>query len=477
MSEDIEDKMQQIYEQFRSDLASGTADLYYDEMELLDVFDYAGDVHDDYIRTETLLLAARLFPNSDEFAKRRAIFLSSINDTALTSFISDRIVDLSDPIWAILQCRAINPRDEHACTMLHNIAELGFDTDESIIQYVSLVKYLNQEQWLIDNLDFVRKQCEYENTLLFEIARLANTNPQCNAAIKLLEELTMSEPFNINYWGVLAELQANTGRYSDALSSIDYMKAITPNDAETLAMEGYVKLRMEKPFEAAVSFEAALTIDPKMYVAKRNLLQAYKSTGNTTKYMALLPEVYEATPMDTAVVVEYISAYPDRIEQVMPRYYADNDPDEMQICQIAGEMCNSGYKEAAMRLMTWFRDNYSLTQFGSFNLIEVLYLNHEYKEAYSYFQEFAITDEIAVKPHDLPIIGILASILVHIGQYSNAYEFCQIWLKHLTDPTMNERCNKLVLRGLIKTLNDISEITYPERTSSPTAEEIANATL
>lgn len=64
----------ELRERFRSELGLPPAQRYYSEDELIDIFDNSGDAGDDYLRTEALLLGARLYPDSQALLERRAIF-------------------------------------------------------------------------------------------------------------------------------------------------------------------------------------------------------------------------------------------------------------------------------------------------------------------------------------------------------------------------------------------------------------------
>ena len=68
----MSDQLETLYNKFRKELAENDLSIYYDEGDLADIFDYAGDVHDDYIRLEGLMLGNRLFADSEILLERRA---------------------------------------------------------------------------------------------------------------------------------------------------------------------------------------------------------------------------------------------------------------------------------------------------------------------------------------------------------------------------------------------------------------------
>ncbi len=79
----------ELCRRFRSDLAQPESQRFYSEDDLIDIFDYAGDIADDYLRMEALLLGSRLYPDSLELRERRAIFYLYLDQNAFKSFLDD----------------------------------------------------------------------------------------------------------------------------------------------------------------------------------------------------------------------------------------------------------------------------------------------------------------------------------------------------------------------------------------------------
>ena len=51
-----------LYRRFRESLSKPITERFFDEDELVDIFDYAGDIDDAYARVEVLCCGARLYP-------------------------------------------------------------------------------------------------------------------------------------------------------------------------------------------------------------------------------------------------------------------------------------------------------------------------------------------------------------------------------------------------------------------------------
>ncbi|MDE7393776.1 MAG: hypothetical protein K2M80_04815, partial [Muribaculaceae bacterium] len=70
----------QLYNQFINEIKKSSPSIYYDEDDLIDIFDTAGDLCDTPTQLEVLLLGYKLFPESEDLLKRRAAFILDTNE-------------------------------------------------------------------------------------------------------------------------------------------------------------------------------------------------------------------------------------------------------------------------------------------------------------------------------------------------------------------------------------------------------------
>ena len=52
----------ELYNKFKASLCQPVAERFFDEDELVELYDYAGDINDDYVQMEVLFCGARLYP-------------------------------------------------------------------------------------------------------------------------------------------------------------------------------------------------------------------------------------------------------------------------------------------------------------------------------------------------------------------------------------------------------------------------------
>ncbi|MDE6043519.1 MAG: hypothetical protein K2G07_08270, partial [Muribaculaceae bacterium] len=169
MTED-EDIRNQLCERFRQSLAKPVAERFFDEDELVDLFDYAGDLADDYLRMEVLMCGARLYPDSEMLKERRAIFYSTFSPDATAKYLEDNAQETST-IWEILRLKSRAPQgDDAEKAMEYLLGGVDKLDDEEVIQLVELASQLGIYQWLVKNDRLLREKSEYAPILLYEMA-------------------------------------------------------------------------------------------------------------------------------------------------------------------------------------------------------------------------------------------------------------------------------------------------------------------
>lgn len=469
--EQAADKMRLLYEQFKQQLAKQSGLTYYDESELVDIFDYAGDVHDNYVRLEVIILGRRLFADSMDLLKRHAVLLADMGNDSFSDFVNnnDNRIEEDDVMWAIFRVRATVPKGENARNTLDGIIDkYHFEEDEEIIQFINLIRYLQQEDWLFDNIERVKEKCTYLPTMLYEIARISDSPKQMEQSISILEDLTMEEPFNADYWGLLAEIQSTTCRYKEALSSLDYAKALSPNDPDLLSLEGYVKLRMSNANDAFVVLTKAVELDPDNYSARRNLLEAAKLTGQIQRAKEIVEPLFRQDPSDADILLDMLQLWPERVGSTMSAFYDLVEEDESEAIERISQICMSIGPEIALECMRWYRSHFTVSQTTDFTFLELLYENELYEEAKEIILHRFV--KLALNPHEIPVVAIMASIFARVGDYEDAIAFCQVWVNKLKQLNLKQNAYRIVARGLIVTLQDILTLLLANKT--PTTEQL-----
>lgn len=230
---------EELYQRFKKSLTQAVNQRYFDEDELVEIFDYAGDLQDDYVQLEVLLCGARLYPESTGLSERRLLFYldTSEDDTdqrteAASKYLADN-PDTTSILFDIARMET-NPGDDPEASLEYILHQYDSFGDEETIRFVDLAIDLGQYKWLIDHLDEISSKVPYKPTLLYEIAREADSRYDNETLVRTADGLIEAEPFTVGYWIMLFRGQARLDRRDDARTTYDSAKALAADDPEAM---------------------------------------------------------------------------------------------------------------------------------------------------------------------------------------------------------------------------------------------------
>lgn len=155
-------------------------------------------------------------------------------------------------------------------------------------------------------MTLLRQRCSFLPTLLYEMQVAASSNQDQPTAIAMLEELTGIEPFNAEFWCLLADEQLKNGTPDDAEVSADYAMAIDPDDYRPKLCKAKALLLMSRGFESVIAMLEPMVadhLDDLLYV--QALAVAYINTSQLDKAEHLLLD-YNSNHPDEKTVVDYL---------------------------------------------------------------------------------------------------------------------------------------------------------------------------
>lgn len=244
-----------LYEEFESEVVKrGNTEAFFDEADLVEIFDYASDYDNYIVKMEVLLYGAVHYPKSEALATRRAWLYYSFGDVEATADLNNR-VEQEKVLNKLLSLRARNSDlslpTEEIISVFEEILDSTDDfEDEEIIQLTDYAVEMHLEDWLKKNKSRIVSKCSYPQTFLYEYADRSEENDDLKTAASLFEELTMLEPFTLDFWLRLATVQINLDDYEAALSSVEYALAIDPESVMGLRIKGAALYRLERGPEA-----------------------------------------------------------------------------------------------------------------------------------------------------------------------------------------------------------------------------------
>jgi tetratricopeptide (TPR) repeat protein len=327
--DDYREQHQQLLDRFSAALKKGGAGEWFDEDELLIIFDYAGDIGNDYLRTEALLWGARYFPESKALLERRCVYYADVlDDNAVTSFTSD-IHDKGTLITDLLKYRAADIPIEEARMVLDGVMnEDGKNLeDEEVIQLVNFAFKTENSDWLYSNFDRLRAKTIFLPSLLFETAALSFENNDYEQTIPLLEELVGESPYSVEYWDMLAKSYFAAGREAEACDAIEMELAIDPEYLPALQIKAH-KLAIDGKIAEIEKIAEMYPDDQEIAEARLNgMLVAYSDMPDKVQeiidYMSLSAELF---PQSDVFIDRLLSLAPEKaqhsLESIWDNMYA-----------------------------------------------------------------------------------------------------------------------------------------------------------
>lgn len=324
-----QDYIKKLYLRFYRESVSGNpSSESYSEEELLDIFDYAGDMGDDYTQLMVLLKARTDYPDDPELMARRGIFLTfNTGGTALSQdFLDSHTHDSA--LWDIMRIYNLKPSYRDATAMLDKMLS-RFDEidDEAVIRMVDVIAELNLFDWFMANLDALKAKVMYPETLLHEAAEECIGHGLTDRAIALLVELTEIEPFDPLYWRMLAEQYIVIDNFTDALKAVDYALAIDGKDLETLMLKAQILFDLSdtRHDEAIQMMERLCRKNPDESRTAFLLAQMLTLVGRTDESRAIVTRFLDENPLDVHMIQSAMLLHDDELSRRILSRYLDND--------------------------------------------------------------------------------------------------------------------------------------------------------
>ncbi len=432
---------------FRESICRPMDQRFFDEDELLEIFDYAGDVNDDYLRLEALLCAAHFFPNSEEFRERKAVYYSQCGEDLRDRYLDDN-TDARGMIWDLLRLHrsideSVSVKDTFA--EIDKIVDRYDDfTDEEIIQLIDLVSVFGNVRWIKDNLPKLRVKAGYLNILLFEIAVMADLNNEAEFSVSMLEELTELEPYNAYYWMMLAKEYTEVDRLDDAQSAIDYSLAINPDDPQASLIKARLLYATDENDSGIVSLlERLIKHDESNIEAVKFLAAVYNSRNRQLDAERTLRNFMARHPQEVLNIVPDLVMYlPPDTDKLLDQFYVCND-DNSKLLWItwSQQLLSIGMSDLSNKVIEAYERN-SGSRVDTIATIEKLFKDERYGEALvalgGYLED---KDNIAGELPSLAIIHLIS--MLKLGEYEKACSFC-LFIENTTSIEQNHALGRRI---------------------------------
>lgn len=320
MAQDPEDNgasRYSLYNRYRQAAGRRDAKEFFDEDDLIDIYDYANDVNDDFVRLEVLFDAASRYPDSRELLDRRRYFYYYLgNDDAVDKLLED--TGSQSVLSRLLTLRRKSDRGEATFGELERIlATLDHKlNDEEVIQFLSEASTPENYDWLVRNFDKVRACARYQQTLLYEMSSLAIEHSDNVTSVAMAEELTMLEPFNIEFWELLAEAEYHAMDFQGVLTAVDYALAIDPTSEKSLKIKAWALYQLDEDSAEAESILLSMS-DRESFdsLSMRILVLMLDKKGDCQRAAEIASKYIERNPNDRTIQDYLLVADPDNLTE------------------------------------------------------------------------------------------------------------------------------------------------------------------
>lgn len=233
---EMERQRKALLDRFRNALKESDRDArpWFDEDDLLDVFDFAGDDGDEYLRMEALMWGAHYFPDSVKLRERRGVFYSDIVPEAVSQFTEDN-EDKESMLTELIALRdKVKSTGKARRAILDLLGRYNQIEDEEAIQLVRYADDTGNLKWLEGEADNFKDRIQYLPSLLYEIAMTAYDSHDHPMALRVLKKLVEISPYNAEFWSLTADVNFECGNEADGNDALDMTLAIDPENKPAL---------------------------------------------------------------------------------------------------------------------------------------------------------------------------------------------------------------------------------------------------
>lgn len=352
MAQNDNDERRQLMDRFLLETRDHPESAFFSEEEVVEIFDYANDFDNDFVRCEALLYGATHYPASDELRVRRGFqyFYQGVDVRLIRQVLVQ--VDPANVLGRILTVRLdedttpenIAPK---LTALLATVAELN---DEEVIQLIDLAADAQATDWIIEKKGEILKRCSYLPTPLYEMGDVLHEAGRFTEAAALFDELVELEPFNTDFWCRLTESAAAASDYDRALEAADYALAIAPDDRTSRLLKARVLFAMEKGAEEIVTLLDPFVFDPldsdypevlplQIYVSALASIEGDKPV----RACRALERANDILPGDSSIIFGLIMTGSDSLRDRVMRYLnADESLDSEGVITLTEKIMDQG---------------------------------------------------------------------------------------------------------------------------------------
>ena len=435
-----DDTRQGLYDEFESEIVKArNPEAYFDESDLVEIFDYASDMDNYIVKMEVLLYGARHYPDSQMLATRRAWFYSSLGEMDAAADVNSRVTNggFLNKLLA-LRAEGLSDSPELRARLVEIVDESSELLDEDLIQLVDYCAENSMLDWVGENRKRIEAKSSYTPTFIYEYADRAEDAGDTATAQALFEELTMMEPFTVDFWMRLAKVQSDRDMDSDALSSVEYALAVDTTYPDALRLKGKLLFRMghdmeqvTKVFKKVLDSPDATDNDWAIYAASLHEL------GRSDEAVDILEQVLAGNPLSQSAVDVLMGIDFDRAVPYIHNIASKVSLTPETITAWAREHISNGHVQEAVKLVSLFARQFRSSATLGF-LIQLYYIAHRFDDIITIVHEIYPDGIKDIQNADPAIVYSFLMSLARTGRTQEALQEAKAHLNIVEGAMDNE---------------------------------------
>lgn len=383
MDQSENNELQNLYDEFVSEIVkSGNSEAFFDENDLVEVFDRASDVDNSIVKMEVLLYGERHYPGSEALATRRAWFYSEFGDMDAAATVNRRVAH-EGVLNKLLNLHIKEETDVAIITreLARLIKEADRFTEEDLIQLADYCADVNLLEWVHERRDAILAKTEFDQTFIYELAQLYEESGEFEKAAKLYEELTMLDPFLLDFWVRLAGAQYSIPDYEAALSTSEYALAIDHESPEAIRLKCGALHHLGRSPEVVIALLTKLASRPDASDMDITLLaSSLADNGHHEEAKELLLSHFDSKAPTVEMIDVMFGVSPGDAERYLNAYLSTTEISAREALEWAQRNAVAGQTNAAIAILEKMSVKEGMFDYTFPPLMYLLYTTGEYEK-------------------------------------------------------------------------------------------------
>lgn len=245
--DDYTDEVARIYEDVLDTLSKSSDLSDFDTDTLLDVYDYACDISDEYVQSEVMTYILSRNPRCLQMLERKAVRYMQLSELQGAKMEAAKLPP-SSFVRRLITTR-INWSENNWRSLYDKLLsgiKRGSINDFGAFSLVDMAISADDLPHLVTVLPEVLPLLQYPEDFLVDLSDALYDSELYDDAVRVIQELSTLEPFNVEHWLRLADLYVSKlNNLAEAYNALEYALALDPNSPKALMMMGDVLVKTQ----------------------------------------------------------------------------------------------------------------------------------------------------------------------------------------------------------------------------------------